>query len=114
MIVDDDPDDIELLIDTLLLIDQSYKIIVVHNGLEALEALGLAFPDAILTDMNMPLMDGRELINEITSKALSVPVFVMSTSDLGVIDGIALGAADGFVKPSSIQQLIHELRRTII
>ena len=78
LLVDDDPE----LLDSLgLVLELSGHIVVkAHNGEEAWdtfsESPGLF--DAILTDINMPYLDGIELLNRIRNHEYDVPVVVIT------------------------------------
>jgi len=67
---DDDPDDRELLCETVRHLDPALKIMHNENGeqligkLKELESIGVS-PCLIILDMNMPIMDGRTALAEI-------------------------------------------------
>ncbi|OXS57290.1 hypothetical protein B1A99_17530 [Cohnella sp. CIP 111063] len=54
---------------------------VYHNGREALEACRASMPDAILTDIRMPVMDGLELIKNVRQLSERVPIVILSSYD---------------------------------
>lgn len=91
LIAEDDTDILELL--TLYLENNSYKIILAKNGLEAWEIFKQNKIDLILVDIVMPEMNGYELIKKIRSES-EVPIIVMSAKnqDSGRILGLNLGA----------------------
>jgi CheY-like chemotaxis protein len=73
LIVDDDPDDIFMLQDALRVIDPSIEIIEAYDGVAALAILDdmehrAIYPDLIIIDINMPVMDGRELLSLLKSR----------------------------------------------
>ena len=74
---------------------------VAANGLEAIEILKVVQPDAILADLNMPGMDGFELIDHVAGKYPETPIIVLS--GVGIIDkaveAIRRGAWDFLPKP---------------
>lgn len=84
----------------------------VFDGVEAMAFLTAqdkrAFPrpHSILLDLNLPRMDGRELLERIKSEASleGIPVVVMSTSSSGedIAKAKALGAVRYVVKPSDL------------
>jgi two-component system chemotaxis response regulator CheY len=85
------------------------------NGEEALEILGSEWVDAILTDINMPVVDGEELLRRLRmDDALkSIPVIVISTdATRNRIDRLlALGARGYVTKPFLPETLRGELER---
>src|SRR5438094_10357522 len=65
------------------------------NWLQALKALARGTPDAIVTDLNMPEMDGLELVEQVRGKYPSVPVILMTAfgSEEIAIQALRKGAA---------------------
>jgi CheY-like chemotaxis protein len=84
LIIDDDPDDQDLLSSTLKRISERIRCLTAVNGLEGLRTLlqGKAKPDMIFLDLNMPLMNGRQFLSELNKHdALKhIPVVILSTS----------------------------------
>jgi two-component system, chemotaxis family, chemotaxis protein CheY len=88
------------------------EAIVVHeagNGIEALELLRSGKMDLILSDINMPAMDGIELLRQIKEQNLApgVPVVMITTesSEEHVRQAIALGARGYIRKPFTADQV---------
>ena len=98
LLIDDDVDDREIFCAVLEVIDHSYPCLTAANGKIALDMLNghSTLPEAIFLDVNMPLMNGRQFLQEINRLAIlnQVPVFVLSTSaDANTKDAmIKLGA----------------------
>ncbi|RED57952.1 response regulator transcription factor [Cohnella phaseoli] len=62
--------------------DYGYSVSgVYHNGREALDACMRAMPDAILTDIRMPVMDGLEFIKNVRQISPRVPIVILSSYD---------------------------------
>ena len=76
LIVDDDPDNIELL--TLILKEESYDIIIAQNGKQALEKIKSAFFNVILLDIRMPEMDGIEILKRINKVSPQTLVILLT------------------------------------
>ena len=87
------------------------------NGAEALEILGKSCVDVILTDINMPVMNGEQFLAEIASRGdlNRVPVVVVSTdsSGLRMERMLSLGAKGYVKKPFSPESLREELERVL-
>ncbi len=90
LLVEDNPGDVRLTKEALRTSLAPYHCHTVSDGVEALEFLtkesgspGHFRPDLILLDLNLPRMDGRELLGRIKShdKLKSIPVIVLTTSD---------------------------------
>jgi CheY-like chemotaxis protein len=79
---------------------------IAENGQDALKKLSGYHPDVIFLDLNMPLMNGRQFLEEIKKKdGLShIPVIILSTSsDKSTIeDTRRLGARDFITKPDKL------------
>ena len=92
------------------------KYLEAGNGVEALTVLRSEWVDLIMTDINMPGMDGEELLREVRLDPMlaSIPVLVVSTdrSDARVKQMMAIGA-DGYVskpfRPAELSQEMHRL-----
>ncbi|MRR33303.1 response regulator [bacterium] len=107
LLVDDDPFVAEML--AILLEEEGYTVEVVDQGREALEVFA-RHPDTalILTDMQMPGMDGLELTRELRRSNDSVPILVLSARDDGEFRRLALesGARGCLVKDEDLLERI--------
>lgn len=76
-----------------------------HHALEWLETNTSSLPDLILSDLNMPVKDGYELLEALRGEQLyaHVPVVITSTSATPstIAKCLALGATDYLVKPDT-------------
>ena len=70
---------------------------------------------AVLTDMNMPFLGGRELLVQIRQEFPEVPVIIVTgVDDIGTaVECMRLGASDYLVKPVEKSRLISSLQRTL-
>lgn len=77
------------------------------NGRLALDKLELKVPDVVLTDIDMPEMNGLEFIEEARKKYATLPIIILSThGDEATRDkGLMLGANDYLTKPLSGMKL---------
>jgi CheY-like chemotaxis protein len=86
------------------------NVAVVHNGQELLEHLreNDLRPDVVLTDINMPIVNGFEAVTEILEDPLfsGIPCFVYSTSINPVYKAKSdeLGVAGFLIKPYTIEE----------
>jgi CheY-like chemotaxis protein len=85
IIAEDDNDDADVIFETFSQNPNFGKVSLVPNGEELLNYLKDANnenPDVILTDINMPILDGIEALEEIlnTNELKDIPCFVYSTS----------------------------------
>src|ERR1700736_1707049 len=78
-----------------MLEDAGYEVELAVNGKEALAAIGRIQPDIVLTDLEMPEMNGLKLVENVRSKFPSIPVILMTAFGSEEIAALALqkGAA---------------------
>ena len=120
LIIDDDPDDQDLLIEALMSIDPSIECFTALNGQEALtklETRALPHPSLIFLDLNMPRVDGRRCLHELKKnpKFKSIPVVIYTTSseEKDKDDMKQLGAMDYMVKQFNFSLLKKQLRQIL-
>lgn len=121
LIVDDDPEDRELLGAAIADIDPNICINKLTNGKDAMEYLqacaGNTTPNAIVVDYNMPFATGVEVLSSIQSNPVysSIPKFVWSTCDTSFHEEASRrsGATNYFIKPSSSVRL-YEVAKEIL
>lgn len=76
LVVDDDEDQCRLLAEALA--GQGYVTCTAADGIYALQQIDAFQPDAIITDLNMPRMDGLELMAEIKRREMTTPVIALT------------------------------------
>ncbi len=113
LITEDSPTMRSLLVSAIESLD-GYQIIEATSGFEALRLLPREEVDLIITDINMPDINGLELISYVRSNPnyRSIPLFIISTesSEKDLERGIALGADEYLVKPFNPEQLLGLIR----
>lgn len=84
LLIEDDPDDVELLQDSLDANNISYEMKVINDGALVLEYLHNSpnCPDVIVLDLNLPRVHGKEILKEIkiTPPYKNVPLLILTTS----------------------------------
>ena len=97
--------------------DSGFQIECAHHGKHALELLALSKPDLILSDIDMPEMNGFDLCKavKLDPRLAAIPFVVMSTNDdKGKMKRmIQYGAAAYLVKPFNLDQLILLLEKLL-
>src|SRR5579859_6132219 len=92
-------------------------VVYAANGEEALAKLGVARPDLVISDVNMPRMGGFELLTRLRSqpatKALPVILLTARGDTEDVVAGMGLGADDYLVKPFALPELVARVRSKI-
>jgi two-component system chemotaxis response regulator CheY len=101
LVVDDSKSMREMIIFTLK--GAGYEIIEAEDGLDALTVIGDQKVDLVITDLNMPKMNGFELIKELRAKPgfAYTPILMLTTESDGFkkIEGKNMGATGWIVKP---------------
>src|SRR4051812_29681712 len=114
LIVEDSKASRELIASTVEAV-HGVEAITAASGFEALKILPRYRFDLIITDINMPDINGLELINFVKKNPnyREPPLFVITTEgrDQDRARGLALGAAEYLVKPFAPQNLEGLLRR---
>lgn len=89
------------------------KIDMAKDGLEAVEMMTKKEYDLVITDINMPRMDGVKLVKHIRSKGNEVPIFVISgESDKDYFIDLINEEVCGFIaKPFNSDTVQHHLRK---
>ncbi|WP_404361411.1 sigma-54-dependent transcriptional regulator [Methylotuvimicrobium sp. KM1] len=109
LIVEDDPDLCEALSDTLEL--EGYRVLAAHNGTEALAKLGRNRVKLVVSDVQMPVMDGFELLRNIHALHPGLPVLLMTAYGTvpKAVRAMQEGAVDYLVKPFEASALIDKV-----
>ena len=121
LLVEDNPGDALLTLEALKDAKISNRIQIARDGVEALAILrregphaGAARPDLILLDLNLPKMDGRELLREIKADTSlrRIPVVVLTTSSAeeDIISSYDLHANCYITKPVDLEQFTRVTR----
>ncbi len=97
--------------------DAGYEVVQASDGREALTKL-MGYPvHMVITDLNMPNLDGIGLIRELRKRAETrfVPVIMLTTEsqDSKKHEGRAAGATGWIVKPFRFEQLLTVVRRVL-
>jgi DNA-binding response OmpR family regulator len=110
LIVDDDRPVARMVGATLSI--EGFEVALAHDGVEALDCLEERTPDAILLDLQMPVMDGRECFKTLRNRGITVPVVILSAYGAEAAQD-ELGA-DGYVnKPFDPDDLVATLKRVL-
>ena len=112
LIIDDTPDNIAVLFDTLRAAD--LRVLAIENGAAGIEAAALNPPDLVLLDVMMPGLDGFETCTRL--KALpglaDVPIIFMTAlaDPIDKVRGLELGAVDYVTKPVFPAEVLARVR----
>jgi DNA-binding NtrC family response regulator len=107
LLVDDDDEWMEAISDFLL--EEGYAVVGAPNGLAALETLSRMQPFAVVTDIRMPFMDGRQLLVEVHAHDARVPVIVVTAEQVQDQDASLEGAFRVIRKPVPLEEFLSAL-----
>lgn len=116
LIVDDDEELLAIL--KRYLENHGIETITAANGIQALATAASAKPDIIITDVDMPRMDGFTLCRKIkeSHELGNTPLIIMSgkkISEADMVSGYTFGADDYVVKPFSYPLLLAKAKAVI-
>ena len=112
LVVEDDPDLAAL--EAELLEEHGHHVEVAYNGREALAAVERAAPDLILLDMKMPVMSGREFVDEYRRAQPSpAPIVVVTAADDAQVRAAEVGASGWIAKPFDPDALVANVMRLL-
>ncbi len=120
LLVEDNPDDELLTLDALAANHISNKVVVAHNGVEALDYLfGTGayvgrdvrdLPTVVLLDLKLPKVDGLEVLRQIraneNTRLLPVVILTSSIEDEDRLKGYTLGANSYVRKPVNFDEFV--------
>jgi two-component system chemotaxis response regulator CheY len=105
LVVDDDPDWMEAV--TEFLEEEGYAVEGAENGSVALEELEHGEPFiAVVTDVQMPVMDGHELLTRLHAQRPALPVIVITSEHVTGDEPSFSGALRVLRKPVDVEQLL--------
>ena len=115
LIVDDDPANLQVLINNLSLAQDNYQISQALNGIEALDLLERGLnPDIVLLDVMMPKMTGYEVAAKLREcySADELPILLLTAKSQvqDLVMGLSVGANDYLTKPISRDELIARMQ----
>lgn len=95
--------------------NEPYDIIHVDRGNDALKAIANTVPDAIVLDLQLPDMNGLEILKHIQETKISTSVIVITANGSvnTAVEAMQAGAADFVIKPFHADRLIYTLRNAL-
>ncbi|MGK0460639.1 MAG: two-component system response regulator FlrC, partial [Candidatus Azotimanducaceae bacterium] len=111
LVVEDDFELQEAVAETLKL--AGFKVRTANNGIEALSVLERCEVDMVVSDVNMPSMDGIELLENIRKTHAQLPVLIVTAyADVSkAVSAMRLGAVDFMIKPFEPGVLVETVRQ---
>ena len=97
------------------LASRGFKIISASDGMEALEILPSADIDLIITDLNMPNIDGYEFIRTVrrNDQYSKIPIIILSSlcKETDINEGLSCGANSYLTKPFDPNRIAYEVSK---
>jgi CheY-like chemotaxis protein/anti-sigma regulatory factor (Ser/Thr protein kinase) len=114
LVVDDSPVD-RALVGQLLELETDYHVEYASDGSEALEHLEAKLPVAVLADLQMPVMDGMQLVKVMHKQYPNVPVILMTAfgSEDIALEALLVGAADYVPKSRLTSDLVEAIKSVL-
>lgn len=114
-IVDDDPDNLDILVCSIS--DENYEITTFTDPRICLDEIEKKPPDLIISDVNMPHMNGFELCKAVRAcknASLTPVIFLSALDDVhSVMQGYEAGGMDYLTKPYRPQELITKINKNL-
>lgn len=115
LVAEDDPDTRIILQQGLM--RAGFRVVIAEDGEQALEKFRESKPDLILLDIEMPRLNGWEVLERLKSgwRSRKIPVMMITgkTSDDDKIKGYELGVEYYVTKPFNIQRLLPIIRNLL-
>ncbi|MCU0476592.1 MAG: response regulator [Anaerolineae bacterium] len=114
LIVDDAQQNHHFLNDYVLL-PNGFKPMSAYDGVEGFQMAIRHKPDLILLDLNMPRMDGMEVLRQMNAHAMDIPVILMTfhgSEDIAV-EVYRLGVRDYVIKPFYPDEMLRAIEKSL-
>ncbi len=115
LIVDDEPNIVMTLEYTFK--KSNYEVFIARDGQEALDILKTNFPDVIILDIMMPMVDGFATLEQIRKddnlQHTKVMFLSAKNKESDIEKGLALGADAYMTKPFSIKKVIEKVEELL-
>jgi two-component system chemotaxis response regulator CheY len=102
---------------SLYLKAKGYEVVTAENGLDAMEKLGTENINLVVTDMNMPYMDGIELTKNLRAddswKDLPILMVTTEADDDERKKAYETGVDDYLVKPANAEQISDSIKKIL-
>jgi two-component system chemotaxis response regulator CheY len=113
LVVDDSASMRQLVSSTIK--NAGYEVLIAENGMDALSKLNVGKFDMVITDLNMPDMDGIELIKKLRTLQdyRFVPIIMLTTEsqEAKKQEGKQAGASGWIVKPFASEKLLNVVKK---
>lgn len=114
LVADDGRDNREFIVDYILK-PNGFTPLVARDGLEALNIIKQTRPDIILLDLQMPRMNGMEVLDALQAEGLDIPVILMTFhgSEEVAVEVYRKGVRDYVRKPYTVDEMMDAMNRCL-
>lgn len=115
ILVCDDGKETRDFIVSYILQPNNFEVLQARNGVEAIEIMREHHPDLVLLDLQMPKMDGMQVLDTMKQEHLDIPVVLMTFhgSEEIAIEVYRKGVRDYVKKPFSVEEMLWAIERTL-
>ena len=124
LLVDDNPDDVDLTLRAFRKSKIANEVVVVHDGVEALDYLfatgayqardPTTLPQVVLLDLKLPRVNGLEVLERVRAnpktRLLPIVILTSSTEENDRMSGYSLGANSYIRKPIDFEEFVDAVR----
>ena len=114
LLIESDPQTCQLIADQSLR-SAGYQVEVTDSASSALQEIEKLTLDAIITNLNLPGLSGKDLIVALASRWISIPIIVMATKgqETDILQALRLGAVDYLLSPIRETEVINVVENTL-
>ena len=114
LVVDDSRDVRDFLVQYVLA-PRGYEVLVAADGLEGLQKAVSQLPDLMIVDVQMPFMNGLELLRRLRQRHLTIPAILATAhgSEQVAVEAFRLGVRDYVIKPFIIEEIQEIVERAL-
>ncbi|HHH41828.1 MAG TPA: response regulator [Chloroflexi bacterium] len=115
LVIDDSEESREFLAEYILA-PNGYEPILARDGAEGLRKALTDAPDVILLDLEMPRMNGIEVLEALRQRQIEIPVILMTGhgSEEAAVEVFRLGVRDYVIKPFKLEEMLTAIKRALV
>jgi class 3 adenylate cyclase/DNA-binding response OmpR family regulator len=114
LVVDDSEENREFVVDYILT-PNAFNALTAKDGREGIKIAADRRPDLILLDLQMPIMDGRDMLHALSERGLDIPVILMTFhgSEEIAVEMYRMGVKDYLKKPFTAEEMLQTIERNL-
>ncbi|MCP4535567.1 MAG: GAF domain-containing protein [Chloroflexi bacterium] len=114
ILIVEDEKDLYVLMDTMMQ-SNGYRTVIARDGVEGLDLALRERPDLILLDLQLPKMDGMQVLRDLREQQVNLPVVLVTAwrTERLVLEALRLGVKDYITKPFTMQEMLDVVHRAL-